>query len=531
MKALALTFLPVVVLFTPAGLLAPAAQAGLEAERALLQQDPAKVAAQFQQQLAQKPNDPYLQYNAGVAAYAAKDYAKADELWQQLAATPMPEELRDQVWMQIGNVSFRLVQGQIESQPDSAVGRLEQSREAFRVALATNKRNQTATKNLAVVEKELEKIYARLAKQLAQEAKKENSTTKAIEKLQAALTYAQQAEELSKKDPQRQEERKDIEKNLAEKLEQRATQEEKTADQRSPNNQWERQDAKEHYENALADFQQAQSLTPQDQAPKDGEKRVEQKLANLLDKAGRQEQKEAQQLAQYHQPNQAMDKLEKALEDFQQAQAIQPDHADAKAGEKEVREELEKMHLEQGDRQAQQGEQERKNDPAEAAQDLQNALANFQEAQALNPQNKEIQPRIDKVQAMLPELLTQLGQQQLQQGEKAEQQKNNEQAVQDYQQAEQNFAQAQEQQPGNQQAQQGQQQAQAALERLQQQMAQNAQKQQGQPQNSKQKQEAQDSFQSMLAKFKDDEKNRDVQARHHPGQKYNEERDKSLRNW
>ncbi len=527
MKAtvLAMTFLPAAAALLPA-----VAWAGLEAERALLQRDPAQAAAQFQQQLAQKPNDPYLQYNAAVAAYAAHDFAKADELWQQLAATAMPEELRDQVWMQIGNVSYRLVQGQIEKEPDTAVARLEQSREAFRVSLSTNKKNQTAVKNLAVVEKELEKIYARLAKRLAEEGKKESWAPKAIEKLQAALTYAQQAEALSNKDPQRQEERKDIEKSLAEKFDQRAAQEEKTADQRNPkNNPWERQDAKEHYENALADFQQAESLTPQDPTAKDGEKRVQEKLANLLAQAGRQDQKQAEQLAQ-NQPEQAIEKFEQALENFQEAQAIQPEHADAKAGEEEVRKELEKMHLQQGDRQAQRGEQEMKNQPAEAAQDLQNALANFQEAQALAPQNAEIQPRIDKVEAMLPDLLTKLGQQELQQGEKAEQQGNNEAAVEDYQQAEANFAQAQQAQPNNEAAQQGQQQAQAALARLQQQMAQKAE-QQGKPQNSQQKQEAQESFQSMLAKIKEDQKDREVHAQHHPGQKYNEERDKNLRNW
>ena len=526
MKAtiLASCLLPATAMLIPA-----AAWAGLEAERALLQRDPAQAAAQFQQQLAQKPNDPYLQYNAGVAAYAAKDYAKADELWQQLATMQMPEELRDQVWLQIGNVSYRLVQPQIESAPDGAVARLEQSREAFRVALSTNKKNQIAAKNLALVEKELEKLYARLAKRLADEGKKENSAPKAIEKLQAALTYAQQAETLSKKDPQRQEERKDIEKALAQKFDQRAANEEKTADQRNPENQWEQKDAREHYENALADFQQAESLAPQDPTAKDGEKRVQEKLANLLAKAGRQDQKQAEQLAKYE-PERAVDKFEQALEKFQEAQAVQPDHADAKAGEQEVRQELEKLHLEQGDREAKQGEQQVKNDPTEAAQNLQSALAEFQAAQNLDPQNAEIQPRIDKVEALLPDLLTKLGQQEQQQGEKSEQQGNNEQAVENFQQAENNFAQAQQMQPGNKAAEQGQQQAEAALARLQAKMAQKAEPQ-SPPQNSKQQQQAQQSFQSMLAKFKDDQKDKDVQAQHHPGQKYNEERDKNLRNW
>lgn len=509
---------------------AASALAGLEQERAMLQSDPKQAAALLQKQLEAKPNDPWLQYNAAVASYAAKDFAKADELWQQLAATQMPEDLRDQVWMQIGNVSFRLVQGQIEAQPDAAVPRLEQSREAFRVALSNNKKNQTAAKNLVLVEKELEKLYARLAKRLADEGKKENWAPKAIEKLQAALTYAQQAEALSKKDPQRQEERKDIEKALAQKFDERAAQEEKTADQRSQYNDWERKDAQEKYENALADFQQAQSLDPQDQTAKDGEKRVEEKLANLLAKAGRQEQKEGEQLAE-NQPNEALEKFENALENFQDALAVQPEHSDAKAGEKEVREQLEKLHLAQGDQQAQRGEQQAKSDPAEAAENLTNALENFQAAQALDPQNAEIQPRIDKVEAMLPELLAQLGEKQLQQGEKSEQQGNEESAMENFQQAESNFAQAEGMKPGDQQAKAGKEKAQAALARLQQKMAQKPGQQPGQPQNSKDPQEAKETLQSMLARVKEEQKDNEVNARHSRGERYQEERNKNLRNW
>lgn len=516
--------------------LLPAASsfAALEQERELLRKDPAQAAKVLQERLAQTPGDAYLQYNAAVAAYAAKDFAKADELWQTLAATQMPDTLRDQVWMQIGNVSYRLVQDQIAKEPDQVLPRLEQSREAYRVALSSNKKNATAAKNLIFIEKELEKVYAKLAQRLAEEGKKENNAAKAIEKLEAALDYAKQAEQLSKKDPQRQEERKDIEKNLAQKFDTRAAQEEKIADQRKPeNNDWEQKDAQKRLENALADFQQAKALDPQDTTAQAGEKRVEEKLANMLAKAGRQDQKQAEQLAKQS-PQMATEKFQEALENFEQALAIQPEHADAKAGEKEVREQLEKMHLEQGDRQAQQGEQQMKNSPEQAADNLQKALENFRTAQALAPKNEEIQPRIDKVEAMLPEALAKLGEREMQQGEKAEQRQANEQAVENFQQAEEAFAKAQEMQPGNKEAEQGQQKAQAALARLQQKMAQqqaNQPKPGQEPQNSKDPQEAKEAFQSMLAKLKEDQKDKDVQAKHHAGERYQEERNKNLRNW
>jgi tetratricopeptide (TPR) repeat protein len=511
---------------------AVSAWAGLEEERGLIQRDPTAAMTRLQEKLTQMPGDPYLLYNTAVAAYAAKEFSKADELWQQLAATQMPEPLREQVWLQIGNVSYRLVQGEIEKAPDSAVARLEQSREAFRVALAFNKKNQTAGRNLELVEKELEKIYARLAKRLADEGKKENYAPRAIEKLQAALTYAQQAEALNKKDQQRQEERKDIEKALAQKFDQRAAQEEKTADQRNPEkNNWEREDAEEHLRNAMADFQQAASLDPQDQVAKDGERRVQEKLANLLAKAGRKDQQQAQQLAQ-NAPPQAMEKLESALENFQEALAIQPDHADAKAGEKEVSEQLERMHLEQGDRLAEQGKQQLPRNPEAASENLAEALQNFEAAQALDPQNGEVAPRIAATETMLAEALTKAGQRQQQRGERSEQQNNIERAVANFEQAEASFAQAEAKQPGNKEAQEGQQQVQAALARLRQQLAQKAEQQQpGKPQNQQQAQQSQETFQSMLARLKEDLKDREVQARHGQGQKYNEERNRNLRNW
>ena len=94
-------------------------------------------------------------------------------------------------------------------EPDLAVSGLEQSREAYRVALSHNKRNKIAAQNLALVEKQLEKIYALLAQRLVAESKKESQLEKQIEKLQAALDYQQNANALAPKDaPQRRRRRK-----------------------------------------------------------------------------------------------------------------------------------------------------------------------------------------------------------------------------------------------------------------------------------------------------------------------------------
>jgi tetratricopeptide (TPR) repeat protein len=446
----------------------------------------------------------------------------------------MPDVLREKAWTQIGNVSFRLVQGQIEKEPDAALSRLQQSREAYRIALAFNKGNKTAVQNLSVVEAELAKVYSRLAKQLTDEAKKDTDVPRAVEKLDAALSYAQQSLSLAPKEKEQQEQKKDIEKTLAGKLDQRAALDEAVADRSNLNLPTQRTEAQERLQNALTDFQRAQTLDKQDQVAKDGEKRVQDKLANLFNKAGRQDQSVAQRQIR-NQPAQAIENLEKALENFQNSLALAPEHQDSQAGEKEVKAQLEQLRLAQGDRQMQQGERQLQSNPEMAAQNLENALENFETAKALNPQNPTIQPRIDQVQAMLPNVLAQLAQQQLQQAEAQEQNQNNQQALENFQQAEANFAEAQEMMQGQQQqqAQQGQQQAQAGIDRLQQAMAQ----QQGQGQKPGQQPGQQQSqseiagFQSMLAKLKQEMKNDEVRAQHSAGQKYTEQRERSLHNW
>ena len=228
-------------------------------------------------------------------------------------------------------------------------------------------------------------------------------------------------------------------------------------------------------------------------------------------------------------PQEATEKFEKALENFQEALAHVPEHADALAGEKEVRQELEQLHLDQGDRLAERGGQQMKQDPEQAAENLLGALEHFEQAKGIDPQDAKVQPRIDKVEAQLSPLLTKLGQQEQKEGDRAERQDSPEDAVAHLEKAETSFEKAQEMQPGNEPAKQGQQQVQAALSRLRQKMAQRNQPP-GKPQPGK-PQDAKESFESMLAKLKEEMKPQEVQARHHAGQKYDEDRNKNLRNW
>ncbi len=354
---------PLTVLLLLAFLVSPlTSRADMKDARALMKQNqPAKAGEILRDLSSKNPGDPWLVYDQGVAAYAAGDYAGADKIWQDLAATEIPEKLRDKVWTQIGNVSYRAGEQIEKKTPEEALPKWEQSREAYRIVLSSRPKDKMAVHNLKVVELKLARLHAQLAQRLIKEAEKK-SLQETIDKLQAALDHQVTAQEL---DPQNQQYKQDVEKTeetLAEKLADRGKREEQKADnvvKKSRADQWERRQAIENLKNALADFQEAKALNEQNQEANQGEKRVEEKLANLLAQEGRQFQEQGDEEAQNQwAADRAVDNYEKALEKFEEALAMKPEHQDATQGQEEVKAALEKLHVERGDQLAKEGREQ-----------------------------------------------------------------------------------------------------------------------------------------------------------------------------
>jgi tetratricopeptide (TPR) repeat protein len=503
-----------------------------DARQAMKQQQPAKAGEVISAMLDKKPDDLWLQYDAGVVAYAQKDYAKADKIWQELAARPLPSKLQDKVWMQIGNVSFRMGEAQVATKPEEALPQWEQSREALRVAVNSNKRNQPAQNNLTYVESELAKLHAKLARRLIQDVKKEWDTKRQIEKLQAALDHQVAAQNLQPKDEEIKKDVKKTEQMLAEKFDDKAKKEEKTADNiiaRPEQNSWERKHAEEELNTALADFQEAKALDAENKEAQEGEKRVEQKLADLLTKNAEKLAEDARQEKQKN-PAEAIDKFEKALDKFQEAQNHIPEHAEAKAGEERVKKELEELHIEQADKLAEQGDKDAPKRPAQAAEEMMQAVDHLQQAQGLNPENQEIPPKIAELEKKLPALLMALGEREQQQADKAEP-KSLEGAVQHLEKAATAYQMAQDLEKNNMPAQQAEERVQDRLAKLREQIAQRAQAKNDQEKN-KPEDEKNQTFQSLLAQFKNDEKQKQYeQQRRGQQEKYDPEKVKNYKNW
>jgi tetratricopeptide (TPR) repeat protein len=503
------------------------------------QNQPAKARELLRDLLVKQPNDAWLVYDSGVAAYAAKDYAQADQLWQELAARELPPKLRDQVWVQLGNVAFRQGEQTEAAAADLALPQYEQSRESYRVALVTRRRDKVVLHNLKVVELRLARLHAQLAQRLLLEAQTP-SLPRAMEKLQAALDHQREAQAL---DPQNEQYPKDVrqtERQLAEKFVQKAAQEEQSTDNLLKNptpSQWEIQHGIEQLKTALTDFQEAQALDPQNPEAGPGEKRVEEKLANLLDKEGRRLQRQADNQADSN-PEGAIEQYERALENFEEALGLVPEHQDAQAGEREVKKALEELHIQQGDQLAKQGRQEVKYRPESGAEKMLNALDHYESAQAINPDNPTLPPKIEALEKELPDLLVSLGKKEQQAAAKDEP-KSVENAVAHLEKAATSYEMAEELDKNNQQARQGQEQVQKDLARLREKLIEQAQaknqQQQSQQQPNRQQQsqhEAQQNLQSLLSQVKDPRKQREYdESRRGKTSKYDPGKDRVYKNW
>jgi len=389
-----------------------------EAKRLLREGQPAKATELLRQIMAQKPDDPWLLYDIGVTAYAAKDYQKADEIWQNLAARQLPSGLRDKVWFQIGNVSYRSGEQNEATVPEEAVAKWEQSLEAYKIVMAAHPRDKETKFNQAVVERKLARLHAQMARQLIQESQRQNRDTQ-IEKLEAALDHQHAAERLEPENQQYQQEARQTEKQLSQKFTEKAKDEEKSTDRTVENPQaskWERQHAEEQLEKALADFQEAKQLDPQNQEAAQGEQRVQEKLSKLLAQEARQLQKDARQEKSWN-PDAAINKFEQALDKFEQALNRDEKNQDAKQGEQEVKKELEELQMKRGDQTAEEGRRDAPHQPAKAAEELMDAINHYQQAEQINPDNQEAPPKIAALEKILPPLLDALAQRERQENQ------------------------------------------------------------------------------------------------------------------
>jgi Ca-activated chloride channel family protein len=417
----------------------------------------------------------YSVYNAGVAEYAAGRFQAAFDRWQELALGPLPRGLRDPVSFQLGNVQFRLGEPLEGSAPEQAAEWWRRSLEAYRTVLGRSPRHATARHNYDFVRERLARLVHRLGLELFRAAEGKPLDA-AIDLLQSSLDPLREAVGLEPDDVAIRRDRDQAAAALRQRLAERAAQAETAGDREvARNSESSDASAAERYRAALDDLAQARQSA--DAAPVPGERRVREpetagdaaaasdrplaeaearvsrKLADLLTRMGRRQQ-QAGNDARARDPEQAIDQYGEALDRFSEARQVEPEHAAAQQGEREVRAALEQLYLQRGREELEQGRERLARRSAEAVEPLREALADFASAQDLNPAGEEARAGAAEARRLLPDALALAGQQQMAAGDRAEARAATE-ALGRYQEAETSFEQALAMQPGQSEARRG----------------------------------------------------------------------------
>lgn len=428
-------------------------------------------------------DSPFAIYNAGVEAYAARDFTRALECWQDLALEPLPRALRQPVWFQIGNAQFRLGEASEPVAPEDAAELWRRSLAAYHSALEFSPRHRPTRHNLALVQQRLARLLHRLGLE-AIEGAAGRLPLDAIPRLREAVTLLEEALSYA---PTAADVRADRDRAHAawqESLLANAAAAEARGDaEAKPRNAWADRLAERHYREALEDLEELRrppEARPSDAPPAPpssplestvvaAHDRVRRKLADLLTRQGQREQKEAQAQAEWS-LDEALPTFDTARDHFQQALAVQPDHPEARRGESEVRRAMEQLHLREGQESLRHGREQLARSSPQAAATLGAALGHFEATLGLNPNNVPAQHGAAEARRLLPEALLQTGQRELEAGDRAEPRDALE-ALTRYQEAAGAFRQAAELQPDEPRAQRGLEEVEPRLARLRQRVA------------------------------------------------------------
>lgn len=429
--------------------------------------------------------DPWAEYNRGVAAYAAGEFQQADDIWLDLARETLPRRLQPAAWFQIGNAEFRLGEPLEASAPEQALEAWHRSREAYRSALALARRHAGARHNLALVEKRLAKLNHRLGQELRERSETQKLDT-AIDLLRVAVGHLHEAEALAPEDEANRRDRDSAERRLRERLMERAQQAEQRGDEAAQHDKpWSDAEAEREYRAALADLAEARKEATAADPAQLATERVERKLTELLTRMGKREQQSGE-IDAPHNPQEALEHFDQALEHYAAAQEVDPTHAAAQRGEKEVRAAMERLHVQEGQRNLARGIEATPNNVPAAARELSAALNHFEAGLQLNPENAEAEQGAAEARRRLPDVLARLGQDQQQTAERAEA-PSPAAALPLYEEAETSYRDALALEAQHQPARKGLREVEERMAKLRQQMQQAAQQANGKPQNTAKK--------------------------------------------
>jgi Ca-activated chloride channel family protein len=251
---------------------------------ALRQFNAGKFEPSFQeyQRLAEKhTNDYRLSYNAGTAAYQAKDYASAQQfLTNALNAPGIASDLKAQqhAYYNLGNTQYKLGEG-LED-PEKQIGLWGQAVTNYDHSLKLNPADTNATRNLQYVKKRLEE----LKKQQQQKQQQQNKDDK------------DNKDQKDQKDQQNQDKQNDKKQDKQDQKDQKDSKNQKDQKDKQNQQQQSKKDQQNSKDQQKKDSQQSKDQQKQQQAKKDKKDKEDKKdQASEADKKAGDDKNAAQQ--------------------------------------------------------------------------------------------------------------------------------------------------------------------------------------------------------------------------------------------
>lgn len=364
------------------------------------------------QALEKDAENPYLQYNRAVAAYAEGRYEEA-LLDLDRVENASVTSLKLQARFQRGNAEFRLGQQSMTNDVDAALSHWKQSLADYEALIKDSPSRKDAAFNREQVRKLLlETLMQSAQKQLDQAQQKDQPqpTTQRIQSLRKAMEQFHDAQELKPEGQQAEAaERgeataKDL---LAQALAQEGTRKTLANNFAVPrrNEPQVMVPDVEQIREGVQMLEDAAALKPKDPEIAQQLDEGQERLANALAQKARIYAMIEPQIPRV---DDKLGILRMGLEMTEKALEQRPNHPLAKQVQSQIQQRLAAIHEQQGDQLSQQAENE---SLEEQAQDLSQALDHFQQASGLQPQQSQLLQKAQQTQKRLEQALEGLGDQ------------------------------------------------------------------------------------------------------------------------
>src|SRR5216684_5031048 len=123
---------------------------------------------EYEELLSARPADARLRFNAGAAAFQARNYDKALKHFSA-SLDPQNVPLQQRAYYNLGNTQYRL--GEDEAEPPKKLSHWEEAVQSYESAVKLNPQDADATYNLELVRKKLEELKKQQQQQQQQQSK------------------------------------------------------------------------------------------------------------------------------------------------------------------------------------------------------------------------------------------------------------------------------------------------------------------------------------------------------------------------